>query len=1285
MTMQSQSNASGWRRNLWATLVVISAGSVFAQQAAPLMDEKTSAEVFVQTGNSLHNTMVQFSPDGQRVASCDGLGSVVGWDAQSGRQYREIHRHTGMCLGLSFTPDGKHLISSGGARSGNDVVLSRWVDGVAVQTWEGHKGQVRDIVATLDSKGAWSLGESDGLRLWAAGQDRPVRNLPLLLPGEDPAKAIFNASMVMSRDQKTAYIARTDGTLLAVDLAANPALPPVLLARLGEAVSSLALSPDGSKLAVSSGNMMGSTSRDVLLLRTANGQELRRLVGHTGNVFAVAFSPDSQLLASAAQIDTTSMLNGGMRAVEGHESLRLWRVADGALLAEARNQRNRNGSPFLRGSLDFSAALSGAASGSPARLALALWDEAVRVYEVSSDKLRLQHTLEGRGLSPRQLRVSDAVSKMMVSDGRPRIAPKTSYLQAAEVRREFGQDADWTDARQKRVDVVYSARGMSTNVQRASMWDLKTGRLERVLDWQRGPTSALGVDAKGRFTSVAPLFPHTIMIAPLKTRMVREATADADGQLSLRHFGYEPWDGRPDDIFTPLVDPAAPKVEPVNVPHERAYGTELIIQSPGQQWTVIAGEPIGNAKVIAETGMSPRIFVQQRMADGVQLSRYDIAMPGIVRAMAIAKNERTLWVSGTRAGLPQNMDHQSWLMAIDLSDGTVQRSWDLVSGLTVDLIIAHPGGDMAITNGGTNLSIWDRRQAERKYFVKASNSLRPVKAIALTDDGQTIAAADNAGWMVQWRWPENAEPVPLWTRQLASPSPHLLSFMGGDQRIAAGANDGSVRLLKSTDGSEIARMIRFDNDEWITIIPEGYFVASQEGDRWVNVRMGGKVYGIDQFYDVFYRPDIVERRLAGQPIAPLITVTLTDALRNPPPQVTLQLPANGAPVAGKTIRLRFEANTQGGGVGEVRILHNGKLVEVLNRTGIRTGLASSALLAATLAAPVVSAQPQGATRGEETVTRALRLAVQAQQDSVALAPPLQQLESELDVELIPGENSFSVIGFNTAGNLNARPVTRSIVATGTAPAPRVFVLAVGVDIFKNPNAAPTLQFAVKDSSDFVAALRQRLESLGSAYRNAPVVIKMLQNEQATRSGLVKALNDLQKQVRSNDLLVWFVASHGTLDNNAQYGIVLQDWDGKANADSLFSTTSILDASRRIKAFNQFVILDTCHAGGVSSLVRGLYDARLAVLARNMGLHVFASASATEEALDGYQGNGLFTHTLLKGLNTSFADKNADKQVTVNELGDFARRETMRIARILRHNQEPLLLNFGKDVTVYGIE
>jgi WD40 repeat protein len=1303
MRIQIQNPAKTAWRTLCAIAALAAIGAVCAQPAVPASDGNgapgiKTAEVFVQTGNSLHNTMVRFSPDGQRIASCDGVGSVVGWDAASGRQFREVHRHTGLCQGLAFTPDGQMLVSSGGARSGNDVVMSRWVDGKTIQSWEGHKGLVRDVAATADSLGAWSLGESDGLKRWTVSKTTPVQSLPLLLPGEDPAKPVFNGSMVLSRDQKKAFVARTDGNILVFDLAEKTSTPPALLAKLPEAISSMALSPDGAVLAVSRGNLMGSGSPDILLLNAANGQEIRRLVGHAGNVFALAFSPDGKLIASAAQIDTMAMINKGMKAVSEHEALRLWRVDNGSLLADIRNQRNVNGSPFLRGGIDFAplptVTTAGGADSSP-RLAMALWDEAVRVYEVGkANDLRLVHTLEGRGLSPRQLRVSDSISKMMVADGRPRIAPKRAYLQAAEVRREFGQDADWTTERQKRIEVVYSPRGMSTNVQRASMWDLKTGRLEQVVDWQRGPSSDLGVDAKGRFTSVAPMFPHTILIAPLKTRVVREATADADGLVSMRHFGYEPWDGKPDEVFTALPAPAATgsatsSVTPMattaltvnanKAPHEGAYGTDIIIQSPSQRWTVVAGVPIGDAKELAASKMSPRLFVQQRLADGTQVSRHDIAAPGIVRAMAISADDRTLWVSGTAKGLPSNMEHEAWLLAINLADGTVIRQWDLVQGLTVDLIVAHPDGNMAITNGGTNLSVWDSRQAARKYFVKASDSLRPVKAIALTGDGKTIAASDNAGWTVLWNWPDNAEPAPLWGRQLPSPSPHLLSFMAHGQRIAAGSSDGSVRLLASKDGSEIARMIRFDNDEWITIIPEGYFVASQDGDRWVNVRMDDKVYGIDQFYDVFYRPDIVERRLAGQPIAPLITVTLQDALRQPPPQVSLSLPPNTAPMAGQKIRLKLEALTQGGGVGEVRVMHNGKLLEVLNRTVVRTGLARKPQ-PAPIQTPALTAQAQGATSGEAAVTRALRLAVQTQQEAVsAAAPPLQQLKGEVEVELIPGENSFSAIGFNSAGNLNARPVTRSLIAQGTASSPRVFVLAVGVDLFMNPNAAPTLQYAVKDSGDFAKAVRDRL---GSTYKDSPVVVKLLQNEKATRSGLTAALDELQKEVRSNDLLVWFVASHGTLDNNAQYGIVLQDWDGREAEDSLFSTQNILEASRRIKAFNQLVILDTCHAGGVSSLVSGLYDARLAVLARNMGLHVFASASATEEAIDGYQGNGLFTHTLLKGLASNVADKNGDKQVTVNELGDFAKRETMRIARVMRHSQEPLLMNFGKDVTVY---
>lgn len=1268
---------------LSAALTLLAAGMAVAQPApsapmpAPASVPAAAADVFVQAGHSSHLTMTRFSPDSQHIATCDSGGAVIGWDALTGRQYRELHGHTGMCLGLAFTPDGQNVLSSGGYISENEVVMTRWTDGAVLQTWTGYKGQIVDLVATPDNQGVWALGDHNVLLRWAAGVAAPVRSVPLLLPGETAGPA-DSATMVMTRNQDMAFVGRKDGKLLAIDLAGRSA--PVLLASYPEAIFALALSPDGGQLAVSLGGIQGAANKDVFLLDTSTGKDLRRFTGHLGPVLGLAFSPDGRFLASIAQVDLQALIKGPFSALQGNESLRLWRLADGKLLADMRNQRNRNGTPFLRGSLAFAEPPESEPQAGM-RLSQAAWDEAGRVYALDDAKgLRLVHTLASRGLAPRQLKVSEAVGRMLVSDGRPRVALPEVQLMASDIRREFGTDADWTPEREKRIGELYGTRGLLSNVQGASMWDLATGRMERVVNWQRAPVTDMGVDAQGRFTSVAPLFPGTILMAPVQTNLVREATMDAQGQVALHHFIYEPWRGQPGDIFTAIRTPASATAPatPAASPEPGDYLAEIVVQSPSQQWMAVAGKVTQSGEAVERNGQMPRLFIQQRMPGGAQINRYDIVPPGVVRAMAVSANDATLWVAGTRKGLPFNEDHDGYLMAVDLATGTVARTWALAHSVTVDKVVAHPGGDLAITDGTVALNVWDRRMAERKYRVQPSKGERNMRGVALSANGRSIVTTELTGVMTLWDWPLDAPPTEKWARQLAKPSPEVLSFTMKDQRIAAGAGDGSVRLLSGNDGEEIARMIRFDTGEWITITPEGYFVASTEGDRWVNVRMNGAVYGIGQFYDVFYRPDLVQRKLAGEDIKPFIRVTLQDALRDPPPSVSVKLPGGAVPTAGQKYRVSLEALAQGGGVGEVRVMHNGKLVEVFNRAVVVSGLARAP--SAGQAQPM-GVRPVSAEQAEKTLSRGLVVITKSEQEAIIARPLIKQVVGEVEVDLAAGENEFSVIGFNGPGNINARPVTQSVMAAGAAPSPRVFVLSVGVDRFVNANMAPTLQFAVKDSTDFAQAMRDRL---GSQYRGAPVVVKLLANEQATRAGLDEALAELQKEVRINDLLVWFVASHGTLDNNERYGIVLNDWDGRDLESSLFSTASILEASRRIKAFNQLLILDTCHAGGVSKLVTGLYDARLSVLARNMGLHVFASAAATEEAMDGYGGNGLFTHNLLLGLRSGVADANADKTITVNELGDYARAETIRVARLLRKRQEPLLMNFGKDVTVYEL-
>jgi uncharacterized caspase-like protein len=127
-------------------------------------------------------------------------------------------------------------------------------------------------------------------------------------------------------------------------------------------------------------------------------------------------------------------------------------------------------------------------------------------------------------------------------------------------------------------------------------------------------------------------------------------------------------------------------------------------------------------------------------------------------------------------------------------------------------------------------------------------------------------------------------------------------------------------------------------------------------------------------------------------------------------------------------------------------------------------------------------------------------------------------------------------------------------------------------------------------------------------------------------------------------------------------------------------------SKNIKSLSQLLIFDTCHAGGVDNIIGGLYDARMSVMAKKMGLHIYASAGGTQTALDGYKGNGLFTHALLDSMRAGrTTDTNHDKEVSVAELGEQAKQETMDISKQLGFPQSPNIINFGKDNALFRVK
>ena len=302
--------------------------------------------------------------------------------------------------------------------------------------------------------------------------------------------------------------------------------------------------------------------------------------------------------------------------------------------------------------------------------------------------------------------------------------------------------------------------------------------------------------------------------------------------------------------------------------------------------------------------------------------------------------------------------------------------------------------------------------------------------------------------------------------------------------------------------------------------------------------------------------------------------------------------------------------------------------------------------------------------------------------NTATTAPKGDLVNEcIDIEPIAGENEISVAAFNAPNTVQGSIETATFTSTRKADEPHLYILAVGIDTYQDSSI--NLKYAAKDANDFIAKLPVKA---GSLYKPQNIHLTTLTNQKAGKQSIMNAINDLSTKIKHGDSFIFFDASHGVLLQN-QYYIVTADFDGNLNnTNALISSNEIVEMSKGIKSLSQLFIFDTCHAGGVDNIVSGLYDARMVNLAKKMGLHIYASAGSVQSALDGYQGNGLYTHTLLQGLaNGKEVDKEKSGKVTVVNLGQYSKEKTTEISTRLGHPQTPFIINFGRDNPLFSVQ
>lgn len=604
----------------------------------------------------------------------------------------------------------------------------------------------------------------------------------------------------------------------------------------------------------------------------------------------------------------------------------------------------------------------------------------------------------------------------------------------------------------------------------------------------------------------------------------------------------------------------------------------------------------------------------------------------------------------------------------DVSRGKpIKTEEQSISDAMVLAVSFSANGQYSLSGGGKNeLILWDAKSlTELKRFV-GHKGLAGIWSVAFSPDGKYALSATWKDSIKIWDIESGTEWKTLTGHSSIKNYSAAKFFPNSKYVISAG--DASTRIWDVSTGEEVASMIAFKDGEWIVITREGYYNASARGaEQYLSIKVADNEYSVDQFYDVFYRPDIVSAKLRGEDISGLVSITMKDAIKNPPPAV--EFTSKLRDTAQSKVNVCYRIKSTGGGIGEVRLFHNGKLVQ---SDGYYREVAKTS-----------TGTTQLASLNSWSIYADMRsLNIKAKTDAALITSKSKGdlFEDCKEIDAIAGENEVSVSAFNGSNTVQSYMKTVSFNSKIKQEDPHLYILAVGIDQYKDTGV--NLKYAAKDARDIEEKIKVQAATLYTPWN---IHYELLTDREATKVNITKKIDALMATIKPQDSFILFVAGHGVLLQN-QYYMLTHDFNGQVSNASMISSNEIVEMSKKIKSLSQLLIFDTCHAGGVDTIVSGLYDARMSVLAKKMGLHIYASASDKQAAMDGYKGNGLFTSTLLDGLNNNKeADKNKDGKVSIVGLGEYSKKMTTKISKEIGHSQTPLIINFGKDSPLYKLQ
>ncbi len=578
------------------------------------------------------------------------------------------------------------------------------------------------------------------------------------------------------------------------------------------------------------------------------------------------------------------------------------------------------------------------------------------------------------------------------------------------------------------------------------------------------------------------------------------------------------------------------------------------------------------------------------------------------------------------------------------------KLWDTKTGKEIKTFsesslvtsVAFSPDSKFIISGGYHMKIklWDIQSGNLVRTFQGHKDI--IRSVAFSPDGKYIISGCGGEDNTIKLW-ETTTGKEVKTFVGHSGPINSLDFSPDGKRIISGSSDGSVKIWNPENGKLQLSLYSTEDKEnyskklandYVIYTPDGRYDGSPEGLKLLHYVNGMEIIPLESLFEQYYTPDLLAHVFQGEEFA--VPEILIDDIKMPP-IINITFPKNNTTLSNNQVDVTVKATDQGGGIDEIRVYLNGKMIQTTQR-GFKT--------------------------------------IEKQHDI--------QTKS-FKISLVSGENRIKATSFSNQ-RTESNPDEITIFYKGQQRTSNLHVLIIGIDKYKNVKY--NLNYAIADATAFKTEIEKGSQNIFNSINTV-----FIDNNNATREAVLQAFNNLKAKVKQEDVFIFYFAGHAVMseEDKPQFYIIPHDvtqlyGNNQLLRNKAISANELQTFSTELKAQKQLFVFDACQSGGMTEMlaVRGAAEEKaIAQLARSTGTYWLTASNSTQFATEYAElGHGLFTYSILLGLQGYADGGSKDRKITVTELSTFLNDKVPELSKkYVGTAQYPSLYGYGMDFPI----